>query len=194
VRIIMKKRPKRDTKEGLIYKATEDARTRHVLDEKLKEENMWVHYILQSLLATFTLFLVLVVLRFNTPLIIAALGSSAFIVFAMPKNITAQPRNVVGGHVVGIVSGSICAILLLAFGNGSEIYMILAASSSVGLSIFIMVVTDTEHPPAGSTALAFVLHVVEAGDLIAFTVVILVSAVIISGVKHALNPRLMDLV
>lgn len=192
--MMIQKRPKKETKEGLIYKAVQEKHERHVLDEKLKEENMWVHYVLQSLLATFTLFLILLVLRFNTPLIIAALGSSAFIVFAMPKNITAQPRNVVGGHIVGIISGSICASLLLAFGNGSEIYMILAASSSVGLSIFIMVATDTEHPPAGSTALAFVLHSVVAGDLISFTVVILVSAVIISGVKHALNPRLKDLV
>jgi CBS-domain-containing membrane protein len=189
-----KKSPRRGTKEGLIYKATQDAKRKHVLDEKLKEENMWIHYVLQSLLATFTLFLVLMVLRFNTPLIIAALGSSAFIVFAMPKNITAQPRNVIGGHIVGIVSGTICASLLLVYGNGSEIFMILAASSSVGLSIFIMVATDTEHPPAGSTALAFVLHAVSAGDLIAFTLVILVSAIIISGVKHVLKSQLKDLV
>jgi CBS-domain-containing membrane protein len=189
-----KKRPKRGTKEGLIYKAVQEKHAKHVLDEKLKEENMWIHYVLQSLLATFTLFMVLLMLRFNTPLIIAALGSSAFIVFAMPKNITAQPRNVVGGHVVGIISGSICASILLAYGNDSEIFMIFAAAASVGLSIFIMVATDTEHPPAGSTALAFVLHAVDAGDLISFTVVILVSALIISGVKHVLNPRLKDLV
>jgi CBS-domain-containing membrane protein len=194
VKIMPKKRPKKDTKEGLIYRATQDARARYVIDKKLKEENMWVHYVLQSLLATFTLFVVLLVLRFNTPLIIAALGSSAFIVFAMPKNITAQPRNVIGGHFVGIISGSICASLLLVFGSDPELILILAAASSVGLSIFIMVVTDTEHPPAGSTALAFVLHVGEAGDLIAFTLVILVSAVIISGVKHVLNPKLKDLV
>jgi CBS-domain-containing membrane protein len=191
---MVKRRPSKQTKEGLIYKAKADAKRKHVLDEKLKEENMWLHYVFQSLLATFTLFLVLMVMRFQTPLIVAALGSTAFIVFAMPKNITAQPRNVVGGHFVGIISGSICAAIFLVLGNGEEIFMILAASASVGLSIFIMVATDTEHPPAGSTALAFVLHVEAGENFFPFTVVILVSAIIISVVKHVLNPNLKDLV
>jgi CBS-domain-containing membrane protein len=190
---MVNKRPKRKTKEGLIYKASEDARTRYVLDKKLKEENLWIYYVLQSLLATFILFLVLLVF-ISSPVIVAALGSSAFIVFAMPKNVTAQPRNVIGGHMVGVISGSICASLLLLFGNGSDFLLILAAASSVGLSIFIMVVTDTEHPPAGSTALAFVLHAASAGDLLYFAGFILISAVIISGVKHVLNAKLKDLV
>ncbi len=188
-----KKSPKRDTKEGLIYKAVQEKHARHVIDAKLKEENMWMHYVFQSLLATFTLFVVLL-LFIDAPIIVAALGSSAFIVFAMPKNITAQPRNVVGGHMVGVISGSICASIFLFTGNHSEFLMILAAASSVGLSIFIMVVTDTEHPPAGSTALAFVLHAASAGDLLYFAGFILISALIITGIKHALNPKLKDLV
>jgi CBS-domain-containing membrane protein len=191
VKAMTKKRPSKQTKEGLIYKATKDAKKKYVLDAKLKEENMWVHYVLQSLLATFTLFIVIVVVRLQFPLIVAALGSTAFIVFAMPKNITAQPRNVVGGHFIGVISGMVFALIFLTFGNGDEIFQVFAASAAVGLSIFIMVATDTEHPPAGSTALAFVIH---EGDLIAFTIVILVSAVIITGVKHVLKAQLKDLV
>jgi CBS-domain-containing membrane protein len=185
------RKPRKQTKEGLIYKAKRDARKKHVLDEKLKEENMWIHYVLQSLLATFTLFVVIVIVRLQFPLIVAALGSTAFIVFAMPKNITAQPRNVVGGHFIGIISGLIFALIFLTIGNGDEIFQVFAASAAVGLSIFIMVATDTEHPPAGSTALAFVIH---EGDLLAFIVVILVSAVIITVVKHILKAQLKDLV
>ena len=189
--MMVKRSPRRKTKEGLIYKAKQDARKKHVLDEKLKEEKMWIHYILQSLLATFTLFVVIVVVRLQFPLIVAALGSTAFIVFAMPKNITAQPRNVIGGHFIGVISGLVFALIFLTLGNGDEIFQVFAASAAVGLSIFIMVATDTEHPPAGSTALAFVIH---EGDFIAFIVVILVSAVIISGVKHILKAQLKDLV
>jgi CBS-domain-containing membrane protein len=186
-----RKRPSKRTKEGLIYKATLDAKRKHVLDDKLKEENMWIHYVLQSLLATFTLFIVIVIVRLQFPLIVAALGSTAFIVFAMPKNITAQPRNVIGGHFFGVLSGLVFALIFLTLGNGDEIFQVFAASAAVGLSIFIMVATDTEHPPAGSTALAFVIH---EGDLIAFIVVILVSAVIITLVKHGLRSWLKDLV
>ncbi|UCE72899.1 MAG: HPP family protein [Methanomassiliicoccales archaeon] len=187
------KRQRRVTKDGLIYKASQQKKTKHVLDEKLKEENMWVHYVLQSLLATFSIFIVLVAL-INTPVIVAALGSTAFIVFAMPKNITAQPRNVLGGHVVGIISGSACVSMLLLLGNDSDFLLILAASISVGLSIFIMVVTDTEHPPAGSTALGLVIHAATPWDLITYAGFILFSAFIITSVKHVLNPRLRDLV
>ncbi len=119
------------------------------------------------------------------------MGSTAFIVFAMPKNVTAQPRNVIGGHFIGVISGLVFALIFLTLGNGDEIFQVFAASAAVGLSIFIMVATDTEHPPAGSTALAFVIH---EGDLIAFIVVIMVSAVIITVVKHILRAQLRDLV
>jgi CBS-domain-containing membrane protein len=125
---------------------------------------------------------------------VAALGSSAFIVFAMPKNITAQPRNVIGGHVVGVISGSACVSLILFSGNDSEFLLILAAASAVGLSIFIMVVTDTEHPPAGSTALGLVFHAYNPMNLITYAGFILISASILVGVKHVLNPKLKDLV
>ena len=193
----MQKRSRR-TKEELIYKAHKE-KTKHLVDRKLLKEKMWVYYVLQSLLATFTLFLVLLFL-INTPVIVAALGSTAFIVFAMPKNITAQPRNVIGGHVVGVISGAICTSLLLipnisdSLGITFDFLKIVAASSSVGLSIFIMVVTDTEHPPGCSTALGLVIHGSDVGDLATFSGFIIISAVIISLVKHLLNPRLKDLV
>jgi CBS-domain-containing membrane protein len=158
MKITPNNKPRRDSKESLIYKATQGKKKKHMVDEKLHEKRMWVHYILQSLLATITLFIVLLLL-INTPVIVAALGSTAFIVFAMPKNITAQPRNVIGGHLVGVITGGVCAATLIILDNSNSLEIsfqfltILAASISVGLSIFIMVVTDTEHPPGCSTAL-----------------------------------------
>ncbi len=193
----MKKRD-RKSKEELILKAQVE-KAKHLVDLKLRERGMLIHYILQSLLATITLFIVLLFL-INTPVIVAALGSTAFIVFAMPKNVTAQPRNVIGGHLVGVITGGVCASLLIvpdissSLGITSQFLQIIAASISVGLSIFIMVVTDTEHPPGCSTALGLVIHAAEFGDVAIYAVLITISALIISGVKRALDPRLKDLV
>ena len=34
--------------------------------------------------------------------VIASIGATAFIVFTMPRNITAKPRRVIGGHLAGL--------------------------------------------------------------------------------------------
>jgi CBS-domain-containing membrane protein len=188
----MKKRG-RKSKEELIYKAHEE-KAKHLVDLKLRERGMLIHYIFQSLLATFSLFLVLLILQLATPVIVAALGATAFVVFAMPKNVMAQPRNVIGGHLVGVISGGVCAIIFLSFGNNSDFLHIIAASASVGLAIFVMVVTDTEHPPGCSTALGLVVHALGPLDVGLYGAFILISATIIATVKHALDPRLKDLV
>ena len=184
---------KRKTKEAIIYEARKE-RDRHLVDKKFREENMWIYYLLQSLLAAGSLFIVLLVLRFTTAVIVAALGATAFVVFAMPNNVMAQPRNVVGGQIVGILSGGGCALLHFYFGNGSELFQLIVASVSVGLAIFVMVVTDTEHAPGCSTSLGLVVHGTTPLNIGLYSGFILISATIIVLVKHALNPRLKDLV
>ena len=184
---------KRKPKDALIYEARKE-KERHFVDKKFRKERMWLHYILQSFLAAGSLFIVLLVLRLTTAVIVAALGATAFVVFAMPKNVMAQPRNVVGGHMVGIAAGGGCALLFILFGNGSELFQIIVASISVGLAIFVMVVTDTEHAPGCSTALGLVVHGTNPINLALYSGFILISATIIAGVKHMLNPKLKDLV
>ena len=182
------------TKDELIYKAHKD-KDKHVVDRKLRERGMWVHYVFQSLLATLSIFVVLLILQLATPVIVAALGATAFVVFAMPKNIMAQPRNVIGGHFVGVISGGVCALLFIYFGdNPGGIIHIIFASISIGVAIFIMVVTDTEHPPGCSTALGLVVYAEAPLDVALFGGFIMISASIIAFVKHALDPRLKDLV
>jgi hypothetical protein len=133
------KESKRKSKEALIYDASRQ-KTKHLVDEKFRKERMWVYYVLQSLLATFSILIVLIFLQLATPVIVAALGATAFVAFAMPKNVTAQPRNIVGGHAVGVMSGGICSLIFIFFGNSSDYIHIILASISVGLTIFIMVV------------------------------------------------------
>jgi hypothetical protein len=57
-----------------------------------------------------------------------------------------------------------------------------------------MVVTDTEHPPGCSTSLGLVIHAIAPLDVVLYGGFILISATVIVGIKHALDPRLKDLV
>lgn len=113
----------------------------------------WKHYVFQSLLATVTIVVVLVLLTLENAVIVAAVGASTFIVFAMPRNITAKTRNLFGGHMIGLVSGSLCHCIP----HGSSPAAIVVYGFAVGVSIFLMVVLDMEHPPAAGTALGTVI-------------------------------------
>ena len=121
-------------------------------------------YIVQSLLAVITIGTILYFVEVLThAAIVAALGASTFIVFAMPHSITAQPRRLVGGHIIGIVCGSLCHYIFLTGRLGElvanwEFILWFARALSVGLSIFLMTITDTEHPLAAAIALGIVAH------------------------------------
>lgn len=146
---------------------------------------LWKNYIFQSFLATLVIFIVLLCLSLEHAVIIASIGATAFIIFAMPKNITAKPRRVIGGHLVGLFSGSLCALI----SQPSFLYSILVYSLAVGLSIFVMVATDTEHPPAAGTALGIVIR----GFSFNVTIAVITSVIILSLVHHFLKPILKDL-
>ena len=112
-------------------------------------------YIVQSLLAVVAVAIILYFVEVLThAAIVAALGASAFIVFAMPHSITAQPRRLIGGHIVGLLSGTFCYYAFLSgplgkLITGWEFTTLFVYALAVGLSIFLMAITNTEHPPAG---------------------------------------------
>jgi len=122
-------------------------------------------YIVQSLFAVIAVALILFFVEVLThAAIVAALGASTFIVFAMPHSITAQPRRLIGGHIIGLICGTFCYYAFLTGPLGElsanwEYMPWFAGALSVGLSIFLMTITDTEHPPAASTALGIALHI-----------------------------------
>ncbi len=101
------------------------------------------------------------------PLLIGSFGASAVLLFGANDSPLAQPRNLVGGHLVSALAAA--AIVALV---GSGPYTI---ALGVGLAIFLMYITRTVHPPGGATALigvqghagwSFVLVPVLAGALI----------------------------
>ncbi|MFH1560893.1 MAG: HPP family protein [Chloroflexota bacterium] len=152
-------------------------------------------YIAQCALASVVLMVLFVVEDVLAyPAVLAAIGSTTFIVFAMPSNPSATPRRIIGGHFVGVVVGSACAFFL-ASSLGVSLQAEVAhaedvlAALSVGIAIFAMVLTDTEHAPAAGTALGLVL--VEWD----FRVVgfVLIAAVALSLAHRVLRSRLKDL-
>ncbi len=83
-------------------------------------------------------------------LIIGSFGASAVLVYAAIKSPLAQPRNLVGGHVISGLAGVACFQFF-----GSTLW--LAAGLSVAFAIALMLVSKTLHPPGGATALIAVI-------------------------------------
>ncbi len=78
--------------------------------------------------------------------LIGSFGASCVLVYGVIESPLAQPRNLVGGHLVSAIVGVSIQKLL------PELVWI-AAPLAVALSIVLMQVTKTLHPPGGATAL-----------------------------------------
>jgi len=146
---------------------------------------LWKHYLYQSFLATVIVFAVLLTLTLQHAVVIASIGATAFIVFTMPRNITAKPRRVIGGHIVGLLSGSLCSLIP----HPSTISLIIVLSLAVGISICLMVALDVEHPPASGTALGTAI----TGFSIDVMIAVLTSSLILSLAHHFSKRFLKDL-
>ena len=162
-----------------------------LFDQKL--EYRLIRYIFQSFLATLAIFFILLFLDvIKQTAIIAALGATAFIIFTLPKSYSSEGRHLIGGYVVGILSGVLCYYLsnlyCSCFSN-IEILYVVFGSLAVGISIFIMVITDTEHPPASGIALGLVLN-----EWNFLTIVfIVVGVLVLFFIKTLLRSFLVDL-
>lgn len=83
-------------------------------------------------------------------LIIGSFGASAVLVYGAIKSPLAQPRNLIGGHIVSGLVGVACYQIF-----GDTIW--LASALGVSLAIAAMLLTRTLHPPGGATALIAVI-------------------------------------
>lgn len=86
---------------------------------------------------------------FNTSdlvMIIGSFGASAVLVYGAIRSPLAQPRNVIGGHVISAIVG------VTAFKLFHQ-HLWLASPLAVATAIAFMHATKTLHPPGGATAL-----------------------------------------
>lgn len=152
-------------------------------------------YFKQTAMATLSMLVVLLLLDLvDQTVLIASLGASTFIVFSMPHTKRSRPRYLVGGYVVGAIAG--CSLSLLAeyldtwgFADPRLVHVVFAALA-LGIAFLVMVVTDTEHPPAAALALGFVLNEWDLFSLL----VVMCGIVLITAIKELIKSRLRDLI
>lgn len=155
----------------------------------------WSAFFLQSLWAFIFVVAMLAVLETAiSTSIVVALGASVFIVFALPRNACAQPKNIILSYILGIACGLAGHFIFLegrlgSLGNGWELMTWLACGLAVGLSVLVMSVSKVEHPPAAATALGVALI---GFDLLQI-LFILGFTVCLSLVAWALRSRLVNL-
>jgi CBS-domain-containing membrane protein len=83
-------------------------------------------------------------------LLIGSFGASAVLVYGAVRSPLAQPRNLLGGHVISALIGVACFQLL-------HQQPWLAEAAAVATAIAVMHATKTLHPPGGATALIAVI-------------------------------------
>jgi len=82
--------------------------------------------------------------------LIGSFGASAVLIYGTPHVPYAQPRNLVGGHLVSALIG-------VAVYTWLPVMMELQAALAVSTAIFAMHLTRTLHPPGGASALIAVI-------------------------------------
>lgn len=83
------------------------------------------------------------------PLLMAPIGASAVLLFAVPASPLAQPWSILGGNCVAAIVGVTCAQWI---GDAP-----LAAALAVSISIGLMLTLKCLHPPSGAVALTAVI-------------------------------------
>ena len=85
----------------------------------------------------------------SLPWVVASMGASAVLLFAVPKGPLSQPWSFVAGHLFSAFIGISVARLITD--------PVMASSVAVSLAIFVMYLTRSLHPPGGATALTAVV-------------------------------------
>ncbi len=83
-------------------------------------------------------------------MLVGSFGASAVLIYGAIKSPLAQPRNLLGGHIISALIG-------VFFWKMFPDQMWLAASLSVATAVAAMHITKTLHPPGGATALIAVI-------------------------------------
>lgn len=113
--------------------------------------------------------------------LLPSFGASSVILFVIPASAYAQPRSLVGGHLLASVVG-----LAFYLGLGTTWWSL---SLSVGVAVAAMLLSRTLHPPAAADPLFFIMQ----GGLTWQAVVVpaLVGSVVLVVFAYIYNNRIM---
>lgn len=112
----------------------------------------------------------------SMPWIVAPMGASAVLLFAVPASPLAQPWSIAGGNVVSAIVGAVVAWI---FPDPP-----IAAAVAVSLAILTMSLLRCLHPPGGAAALSAVLggYALFSAHVIDFLIVVLVNSLLMVAI------------
>lgn len=111
------------------------------------------------------------------PMLMAPFGATCVILFAASASPLAQPRNVIGGHLISTFIG-LSAFYLF---GGSAFVMAIAVGGAIVAMQFLRVV----HPPAGANPIVIILAGTYGFDFMVFPV--LLGCVFLVGIASIIN-------
>ena len=112
-------------------------------------------FIKASLAGIFSAFTigVLTLITYKTELglfLAASFGSSMVLLYGFPESPFAQPKNIFFGHLVTALVGVI-------FVNFIQLPLFIIIPVAVGFGIFLMIILDIVHPPAGGNPIMVII-------------------------------------
>ena len=139
-------------------------------------------FIKASLAGIFSAFTigVLTLITYKTELglfLAASFGSSMVLLYGFPESPFAQPKNIFFGHLITALVGVI-------FVNFIQLPIFLIIPVAVGFGIFLMMILDVVHPPAGGNPIMVIIGSASFdylfSPIITGTIIILLFGVILN--------------
>ena len=139
-------------------------------------------FIKASLAGIFSAFTIgiLTLITYKTELglfLAASFGSSMVLLYGYPESPFAQPKNIFFGHLITALTGVI-------FVNFIQLPIFMIIPIAVGFGIFLMIILDVVHPPAGGNPIMVIIGSASFdylfSPIITGTIIILLFGVILN--------------
>ena len=119
--------------------------------------------------------------RFDLTLLIGSFGASCVLIYGVIDSPLAQPRNLVGGHLISAIIGvTIFKLVPILW---------IAAPLAVSLSIIAMQITKTLHPPGG-TSITSLEYMYVLSPVLSGVIILLIAALIFNNIpKNRTYPK-----
>lgn len=117
----------------------------------------------------------------HLPFILGSFGASCLLLFAYPDSPFAQPRNVIGGHLVSSLTG---LVVLALFGVHWW-----SMGLGVATAIALMLLLRVPHPPAGSNPFIVMLGAAKWSFLLTPTLLGALLLVMVALIYHRLSNK-----
>ncbi|HYG59734.1 MAG TPA: HPP family protein [Symbiobacteriaceae bacterium] len=166
----------------------------NVLKERFGNRSVQAAYIVINGFITIALLATLALIT-RQPYLFPSLGPTAIILFATPTVAVAAPRNVILGHLIGVLAGYGALVLTdltldpPTFVAGVTGARVVAASLALAVTGGLTAWLDCQHPPAGATTLIIALGIMSRPA----TLVVLMGAVLLLVIQAIVINRMAGL-